>query len=410
MKSMKPMKLNKVATLLLTSAALMGYSSCSEEEEDPVVEVCPIQVNKFQVFGQVYKAVDGTPLANVRIAALAADDTKRAVAFTTTQKDGYFVLSGKDAIFMTMVPDSGTGSELEAACVRLMVQDPDTKYWTDTVYSFVHYTEKPQSVVPKLALIDNYMWMLEDCPSYCGMKNIKMKPAEPYYNPTYEGLLSCPATIYFDDKGVCRAWLDGGGVASLTNNSIYATLGDKGFGDSERAYISFKYDQSNYSVVPETGEVVVKDAELYSCTKIPVAPILMAGKSVEEDSLIAVASQPDSLHSIESLHQLYVYNGYLSVDFETVCPSKELPTLTVVCDEVKEDGIHLRMLLNRHTGQGFQTCRLFYSCKTSSLLAQVGSTDSVMVHVSCTFRNKADSTAFKVSRWDLISMEVNSVK
>jgi hypothetical protein len=409
MKSMKPMKLNKVATLLLASTVLMGYSSCSEED-DPVVEECPIQVNKFQVFGQVYTAAGGTPLANVRIAALAADDTKREVAFTTTQKDGYFVLSGKDAIFMTMVPDSGTGLELEAACVRLMVQDPDTKYWTDTIYSFVHFTEKPQSVVPKLALIDNYMWMLEDCPSYCGMKNIKMKPAEPEYNPTYEGLLSCPATIYVDDKGVCRAWLDGGGVASLTNNSIYATLGDKGFGDSERAYISCKYDQSNYSVEPETGKPIVKDAELYSCTKIPVAPILMAGKSVEEDSLIAVASQPDSLHSIESLHQLYVYNGYLSVDFETVCPSKEQPTLTVVCDEVKEDGIHLRMLLNRHTGQGFQTGRLFYSYKTSSLLAQVGSTDSVMVHVSCTFRNKADSTAFKVSRWDLIPMEVNSVK
>ncbi len=409
MKSMKPMKLNKVATLLLASAVLMGYSSCSEED-DPVVEVCPIQVNKFQVFGQVYTAAEGTPLANVRIAALAADDTKREVAFTTTQKDGYFVLSGKDAIFMTMVPDSGTGLELEAACVRLMVQDPDTKYWTNTIYSFVHFTEKPQSVVPKLALIDNYMWMLEDCPSYCGMKNIKMKPAEPEYNPTYEGLLSCPATIYVDGKGVCRAWLDGGGVAFLTNNSIYATLGDKGFGVWERAYISFKYDQSNYSVVPETGEVVVKQAELYSCTKIPVAPILMAGNSVEEDSLIAVASQPDSLHSIEILHQLYVYNGYLSVDFETVCPSKEQPTLTVVCDEVKEDGIHLRMLLNRHVGQGFQTGRLFYSYKTSPLLAQVGSTDSVMVHVSCTFRNKADSTAFKVSRWDLITMQENSVE
>ena len=229
-------------------------------------------------------------------------------------------------------------------------------------------------------------------------------------NPTYEGLFSCPATIYVDDKDVCRALLDGGGVAYLTNNSIYATLGDKGFGDSERAYISCKYDQSNYSVTPETGTPIVKDAELYSCTKIPVAPILMAGKSVEEDSLIAVASQPDSLHSIESLHQLYVYNGYLSVDFETLAPSKELPTLTVVCDEVKEDGIHLRMLLNRHTGQGFQTGRLFYSYKTSSLLAQVGSTDSVMVHVSCTFRNKADSTAFKVSRWDLISMEENNVE
>ncbi len=181
MKSMKPMKLNKVATLLLASAVLMGYSSCSEEEDDPVVEVCPIQVNKFQVFGQVYTAAEGTPLANVRIAALAADDTKREVAFTTTQKDGYFVLSGKDAVFLTKVPmqtltDSSTGLEEEAACVRLVVQDPDTKYWTDTIYSYVHYAEKPQSVVPKLALIDNYMWMLEDCPSYCTMQNIEMKP------------------------------------------------------------------------------------------------------------------------------------------------------------------------------------------------------------------------------------------
>ena len=93
------MKLYKVATLLLATAVLMGYSSCSEED-DPVVEECPIQVNKFQVFGQVYTAAGGTPLANVRIAALAADDTKREVAFTTTQKDGYFVLSGKDAIFL----------------------------------------------------------------------------------------------------------------------------------------------------------------------------------------------------------------------------------------------------------------------------------------------------------------------
>ena len=141
MKSMKPMKLNKVATLLLASAVLMGYSSCSEEDDDPVVEVCPIQVNKFQVFGQVYTAAEGTPLANVRVAALAADDTKREVAFTTTQKDGYFVLSGKDAIFVTMVPDSGTGLEPEAACVRLVVQDPDKKYWTDTIYSYVHYAE-----------------------------------------------------------------------------------------------------------------------------------------------------------------------------------------------------------------------------------------------------------------------------
>ena len=177
---MKQMKLNKVATLLLASAVLMGYSSCSEED-DPVVEENPIQVNKFQVFGQVYTAAEGTPLANVRVAALAADDTKQEVAFATTQKDGYFVLSGKDAIFLTMVPmqplmDSGTGLEQEAACVRLVVHDPDTKYWTDTIYSYVHYAEKPQSVVPKLALIDNYMWMLEDCPSYCTMQNIEMKP------------------------------------------------------------------------------------------------------------------------------------------------------------------------------------------------------------------------------------------
>ncbi len=186
MKSMKQMKLYKVATLLLANTVLMGYSSCSEED-DTVVEENPIQVNKFQVFGQVYTAADGTPLANVRIAALAADDTKQEVAFTTTQKDGYFVLSGKDAIFLTMVPmqtlmDSGTGLEEEAACLRLVVQDPDTKYWTDTIYSYVHFTEKPQSVVPKLALIDNYMWMLEDCPSYCTMQNIEMKP-EPSQAP-----------------------------------------------------------------------------------------------------------------------------------------------------------------------------------------------------------------------------------
>ena len=230
-------------------------------------------------------------------------------------------------------------------------------------------------------------------------------------NPTYDGIFSCSATIYsMDEQDGFMAMLDGGGIAYLTANSVYATLGDKGFGDSERAYISCKYDQSNYSVTPETGEVIVKQAELYACTKIPVSPILMAGNSVEEDSLIAVASQPDSLHSIESLHQLYVYNGYLSVDFETVCPSKELPTLTVVCDEVKEDGIHLRMLLNRHGSQVYQTGRLLYSYKTSPLLSQVGSTDSVMIHVACTFRDQADSTAFKVSRWDLISMEVNNVK
>ena len=228
---------------------------------------------------------------------------------------------------------------------------------------------------------------------------------------TYDGIFSCSATIYsMDEQDGFMALLDGGGIAYLTSNSVYATLGEDGFGDSERAYISCKFDQSNCSEVSETGEVIVKQAELYACTKIPVAPILMAGNSVEEDSLISVASQPDSLYSIESIHQLYVYNGYLSIDFETLCSSAGLPTLTVVCDDVKEDGIHLRMLLNRHGSQVYQTGRLLYSYKTSPLLAQVGSTDSVMIHVACTFRDQADSTAFKVSRWDLISMEVNSVE
>jgi hypothetical protein len=228
---------------------------------------------------------------------------------------------------------------------------------------------------------------------------------------TYDGIFSCSATIYsMDEQDGFMAMLDGGGIAYLTSNSVYATLGEDGFGDLERAYISCKFDQSNCSEVSETGEVIVKQAELYACTKIPVSPILIAGNSVEEDSLISVASQPDSLYSIESIHQLYVYKGYLSIDFETVCPSAVLPTLTVVCDEEKEDGIHLRMLLNRHGSQVYQTGRLLYSYKTLPLLSKVGSTDSVMIHVAYTFRDQADSTAFKVSRWDLISMKENSVE
>ena len=228
---------------------------------------------------------------------------------------------------------------------------------------------------------------------------------------TYDGIFSCSATIYsMDEQDGFMAMLDGGGIAYLTSNSVYATLGEDGFGDSERAYISCKFDQSNCSEVSETGEVIVKQAELYACTKIPVSPILIAGNSVEEDSLISVASQPDSLYSIESIHQLYVYNGYLSIDFETLCSSAVLPTLTVVCDEVKEDGIHLRMLLNRHGSQVYQTGRLLYSYKTSPLLAHVADTDSVMIHVAYTFRDQADSTSFKVSRLDLISMQENSVE
>ena len=179
MKSMKPMMLNMVATMMLASSVLMGYSSCSDKEDDPVatLDPDPVIVDKFQIFGQVYTSLDATPLPNIRIAALAADDTEKEVAVTTTQKDGYFVLSGEGAVFLTKVPMlPNMEQEEKSACVRLVAKDPENEYWSDTIYSYVRYTEDPYTAVPKLALVGGYEFVLEETPSCCGYRNIEMKP------------------------------------------------------------------------------------------------------------------------------------------------------------------------------------------------------------------------------------------
>lgn len=163
-----------------------------------------------------------------------------------------------------------------------------------------------------------------------------------------ERSVTATVTLFEEEDGGCYGAVDGGGLLHITASSIQKTLGNNGISGIKRAVVACTYNEKNKSKQPNTNEIVISKAELYAFMTIPVFPVYVPNSSEEADSVIAAASQPDSIHAIDQINELYVYNGYLTIDYSASCNYKVMPALTIVCDSLKGNDAYFRMMFNDH--------------------------------------------------------------
>lgn len=211
-----------------------------------------------------------------------------------------------------------------------------------------------------------------------------------------ERSVTAVVTLFEEQDGGCYCAVDGGGVLRITASSIQKTLSENGISGIKRAVVGCTFSDKNRSKNPTTDEIVISNANLFAFLAIPIFPVYVSNSSEEADSVIAVVSQPDSIDAIDQINELYVYNGYLTIDFRAPCHYKVMPALTIVCDSLKGKDVYFRMLYNDHhvsdlsTIDGYTTLNKYlYSYNLANSGIELPQ-DSVMLHFTTQCRSNLD--------------------
>ena len=221
--------------------------------------------------------------------------------------------------------------------------------------------------------------------------------------------VSVASTLFVQESGDCLVTVDGGSTIMLTASSIERKLGKNGLNGVKRAIITCKYNLEDAALVDgETNRAYVSKAEFISYFPIPIKRVLKAGTLESDDEAIAMATKPDSINAISQINELYVYRGYLTVNYNASCYADIAPSLTMICDSVKPNETYFSLLYNNHASMNTTVNQ--YICSFSTMRPELYSypEDSVNVHISAYVgSNKNYKIDLKASRQDLYPMEVN---
>lgn len=181
---------------------------------------------------------------------------------------------------------------------------------------------------------------------------------------------------------------DGGGVINLDPVNVTESTEGKGLKGMKRALGTIYYNENNltYTGTEPEKTAVVNNAKLYSMYEIVTSASIDSVAASE-----ANINVPDSLFSVKTLKNAWIYRGWLTVYVEANCSGAStkaiVPTSNLVfnSESIADNYIEMTYCYNRHSAQNaeiFNTGESLNSFDVREALSKVPGNDTICIKLS----------------------------